>query len=274
MALDLFANFERASNSSLFYRTTGTNPTTFVYKLSDLSAPNLEIDRYYLAQYSLNGGALSSFPIFNNSYTLSATFNTTYPTVCSFYAQVTSILTDDVHAFELSEVKLLDNTNFFQTSGCYFYGEGHTEKFNFAINDSNLQNEHAKWFVGSSLDTFSLGQSAVGKTAYINLSSKPEEFSILPIHLLLTNSEFLHIPPAVTYDDVTGTKQFYPFFDSTLNIAGEENLAKNTTFKQSISVLPYPTTLLPVTLTSTFDPIFYYLPFDYTSQIFVVKLQT
>jgi hypothetical protein len=298
MALDLFANFERASNSSLFYRTTGTNPTTFVYKLSDLSAPNLEIDRYYLAQYSLNGGALSSFPVSNDSYALSANFNTTYPTICSFFAQVTSVLTKVIHTFELSaifvrefpqitsdfiaypsisinpvEITLLNNTNFFETSGCYFYGEGHTEKFNFVTNQSNLSDNQIKWFVGQSLDTFSLGQSAVGKTAYINLSSKQDEFSILPIHLLLTTPEFKHIPPAITYNDSTGAKQFYPFFDSTLNVTGEENLANNTTLKQSISVLPYPTTLLPVSLTSTFDPVFSYLPFDYTSQIFVTKIQ-
>lgn len=298
MSLDLFANFERASNSSLFYRTTGTGISTFVFKLSDLSAPNLEIERYYLAQCSLNNGPLSSFPVSNDNYTTSFNFDTTYPTICSFFAQVTSVLTDDIHTFQLSaifvkefpqintefiaypsilikpgEAKLLDNTNLFETSGCYFYGEGHTEKFNFAINDPDLQNESVKWFIGSSLNTFSLGQSATGKTAYINISSTPDEFSILPIHLLITTPEFQHIPPAITYNDSTGAKSFYPFFDSTLNVAGEEDLTKNTTFKQSISVLPYPTSLLPVTLTSTFDPVFQYLPFDYSSQIFVTKLQ-
>ena len=66
MALDLFANFERASNNTVFYRLTSDgvgSPRlyTVTLKLSDTSFPDADLSASFYATSSVNGAPRSKF---------------------------------------------------------------------------------------------------------------------------------------------------------------------------------------------------------------------
>lgn len=182
MALDLFANFERRSNNSLFYRKSSkTLPTqTFVIKLSDLALPNEDLYSLYNVQYSINQTPFVNFlPDDNGFFQLNWTINSSVPCLCSI---VVSVSTENIplHYFDLSakfipdyiyidfiaypslyvnlstgQTKEVNNTNYQLSSrGIYFYGEGHTENIQLSSNKFITRNSNViKWYVGNDIQS-------------------------------------------------------------------------------------------------------------------------
>jgi hypothetical protein len=303
MSLDLFANFERASNSSVFYRITGPSPYTITYKLSDISFPELDISEYYDAEYSFDGVSFVPFtPNLSGQYISERTVNASVPATFSFYVGVTSTLdNNDTKRFSLSATflesfpqadfitypssiiylnpstnevsrKTLNSQNFQESEGARFYGEGHTEQFWFNTTNAYSSNDTALWFVGSQLSALWTGQTATGNTASLQISSESNQAAVLPVHLLVSNNLITSSSSIFTYDDGTGEKKFYPFFSSTLTVEGHEDVENNTTLKQSISVLLYPEPT-SFSLVNSFESVPVYLPFDYSFQSFVTKAE-
>ena len=292
MALDLFVNFERSSNSSMFYRVTSVAPVTFTVKLSDLTMSDENPSSLYYAESALNNGTFSAF-IFNGSIE----FDTISPCICSISVNVSSIETNElINGFVLSGVflssipavdfvaypdKYIDETtktfvnlnsiNYSTSPGVRFYGEGHTEGIN--LSASGITNDNsANWFVGNLIYQISDGTSVLSaatitpSTAYVSVSTIPFDESIYPISLWSTNSNITTAGPFITYNDSTGEAEFYSFFNSTLNVEGLEN-SGNTNTKQSITVLQYPEAT-PAVLTSPFINLNFTLPLDYSLQTF------
>ena len=54
MALDFFVNFERTSNSSIFYREASTKPFEAVLLLADLDNTSVKLSDNYEAWYYIN----------------------------------------------------------------------------------------------------------------------------------------------------------------------------------------------------------------------------
>ena len=163
MALDLFANFERSSNSSLFYRVTSSSPSTFTIKLSDLSLPDEDLSTLYYVESALNDGSFSEFVPTVGLFTSDLTFDTTSPCICSISINISAANTmESFGSFTLSGVFVpnflsadfiaypsfyinatnkqlvgLNSTNYNTSPGVYFYGEGHTEAINLSASGLN-----------------------------------------------------------------------------------------------------------------------------------------
>ena len=287
MALDLFVNFERSSNSSLFYRVTSASSSTFTVKLSDLTLPGEDLSTTYFAQSSLNNGPFSDF-----NFDGSVDFNTTSPCVCSISVNV-SAGNEFFDSYSLSGVFLqrlpsanfiaypryyineangqlvgLSSTNYGTSPGVFFYGEGHTEVIN--LSAGRLNGDSANWFVGNSLSNISNNTSILStvtvspSTALVSVLTVPSDTSVYPISLWATNTDITTAGPFITYNDSTGVRQFYSFFTSTLSANGVDN---SQTLKGSINVLPYPNPT-PSTFESPFDLSLFTLPLDYGLQTF------
>jgi hypothetical protein len=285
MALDLFVNFERYSNSSLFYRVTSSSPSTFTVKLSDLSTPDSDLSVAFFAQSALNGGDFADFN-FNGS----ATFDTSSPCVCSISVSVStienvlfstfsvsgvfvdSLLSSDFVAYpnnyineSTGQLVALNSTNYYTSPGVYFYGEGHTEIIN--LSASTITNgSSANWFIGNPIDNILNNTSYLStviispSTAFVSIPSIESDESEYPISLLVTNSSITSAGPIVTYDDVTGEVGYYPFFKSSL-------ISTPTNTKDSITVRQYPQPV-PSLLDSPFALSSINLPLDYSLQTF------
>jgi hypothetical protein len=285
MALDLFVNFERYSNNSLFYRVTSNSLPTFTIKLSDVEAPDADLSLTYFAQSALNNGQFDNFN-FNGT----VTFDTTSPCVCSISVSVSSLNNEPLSGFSLSGVFIntllssdfiaypssyidettgqlssLNSSNYNTSLGVYFYGEGHTEIIN--LSASSITNgSSANWFIGNPINDIINNTSYLStvvlspSTAFVSVSSIQSDESEYPISLLVTNSVITSAGPIVTYDDATGEKQYYPFFKSSL-------ISTPTNTKDSITVRQYPQPI-PSLLESPFAVSFINLPLDYSLQTF------
>ena len=305
MALDLFANFERASNSSLFYRLTSASPYTVSIKLSDVLLLNEQLGTQYYVTSSINNAAPTRFFASNVDYTFqtSNNFNCTTPCVCSITVGVSSASPDfdPIVTFQLSAVFVADiptanfiaypsavitnvggtvqkvnlnSSNYTQSQGVMFYGEGHTEVVNLSSN--NLSNTSANWFVGNEITqllnstdraselTVASVNHATATTSVTSTSNFEETY---PISLLITTTAIPSTAPLVTYKDGTGNQEFYSFFTSTQNIIGGTN-SSNNYLREDLQVKSYPT---PTSLSfdSPFAQSSFSLPFDYSSQKFL-----
>ena len=199
MALDLYANFERTENSSIFYRLTSPAPYNISLKLLDTEiTPQDNITPNIIAEYSLNGGTPYLMRTKCSSFVQNLTFNSTFPSLCTISITIkdSKTLVSDrtytmqvrfVSAFPVANfavfptnipykdpstgnvfLKSLDETTYTQSSGTSFYGEGHSEEFNVirlnsssAVIDEDLSSETPIWFVGNPIHTL-LHQSSVG----------------------------------------------------------------------------------------------------------------
>jgi hypothetical protein len=159
MALELFANFERTGtgNNNIFYRPTTELPFQCILRLLDESSSltdQVNLANNFYARYSLNYGqttthfdlvtgvelrlqrsfpriypitvylySLDDFQLQNpvTTYTLSAAFIRTIPKA-NFLAYPGLVLNE-----ETGEVLQLNQTNYTESKGVSFYGEGHTE---------------------------------------------------------------------------------------------------------------------------------------------------
>jgi hypothetical protein len=157
MALELFANFERTSNSSIFYRAVSSTPYFFpvTFQLNDLADSSFfTTSANYLAAYSFNQ---QPYIQFTTSFTLASTFRVpSLPSTYSFAVRVSSASTKQLlSTFEISAAFVssflsasnfvaypsgyfidaytrtyLEPINIYSSSpGMAFYGEGHTEYF-------------------------------------------------------------------------------------------------------------------------------------------------
>ena len=288
MALDLFVNFERSSNSSLFYRVTSSTPASFTVKLSNLELPDEDLSSTFFAQSALNNGPFGDFN-FNGIMNL----DTSSPCVCSISVNVSSG-GEFFNSYSLSGIFIkripsanflaypsfyinesngqkvaLNSSNYSTSPGVYFYGEGHTEVIN--LSASGLASgDVSNWFIGNALGNIAEGTTnltvltATASTASVSVSTVPSDESSYPISLRVTNSSIALNGPLVTYDDATGVRQFYPFFSSTLNANGEE---VRQTLKGNVKVLQYPEAN-PSAFQSPFADSLFTLPLDYSLQTF------
>lgn len=300
MALDLFANYERASNNSLFYRPVSNTPHDVVFKLFDDETPNLDLTDYYQAEYTIDGSiqrspmaglqfclqigrsvpttrtitvyvsSLNPFEPFG-TYTLSAKYVSQLPEA-NFIAYPTYVIDETV-----GTIKTLNSTNYFESSGVYFYGEGHTETINLSSNYST-----AIWFVGNSLSAIEGFQSDVpvisninNQTATVVITSSPALEKIYDISLQIVNSEIVQTGPIFTYEDEAGVKLYYPFFCSTLSSDDCTPSILNNKLRNSIEVKPYPIVenYSMVSQLSGTPGAPMSLPYDFSNKRFLARVQ-
>lgn len=304
MALDLYFNFERSSNSSLFYRVTSSNPYTFNIKLSDELIPNGDLSEYYV-QYSFNNASPARWmPDENGFFTLQKSIVASYPCISSIVVYVSSGENFPINTFQLSgaivrhfptidyiaypslyvnaytaDYKYITSTNYTLSSrGLSFYGEGHTEVVNLSCNNYSNSGNTVKWLVGNSIMSLvsaaangtvssDLPVVASTSTATVTVTTEIGTYKKLPISLWATNSTITTAGPFITYRDSDGAAKYYPFFTSSLSANGSTEVNRIT--KGSISILPYPELQGITILDAPFDSSHFLLPFDYSAQAFV-----
>jgi len=296
MALDLFVNFERQSNNSLFYRETSTDNYTVFIKLSDQSLDNFVqlATANFIAECGLNNDFKVNYDFLQP---LSAIFVRNVPCISSIQVSVSSIDGTLLQTFEMSakfvdqfptadfiaypssyfdevssNIVYLSASNYFEGPGVFFYGEGHTEQIN--LSASPLQSGiSAAWIIGKNFDQTTYSVSAINvTTAIVSISSELSQSETIPISLKLYSNQFPATGPAYGYNDLTGEKEFYPLFVSTANVNGD-NLVTNTTLKDSIQIKPYPH-ISHYKYNSPFSFQRFNLPYDYTNQTFIAGIET
>lgn len=306
MALDLFANYERTENSSLFYRVTSLAPYTITFRLSDLIATNQDLDSVYFCQSSLNNGPFSQFVgDLGGRFQTSINVNCTTPCVCSFSVQVSSLPNNNfLRNFQISAVfvsqipqanfilyphsivyydeptnstkkKLLNSTNYFESSGTWFYGEGHTETFTLSSSTSNSSSLTSNWFIGnfpnqlngpSKPSSFFQAYSTSNSTVTANIFSDSATYALYPISLLLNTNQIKSDCPVITYQD-NGTKSFYPFFNSTISVSSFPDPSNNN-LKNNLEVKIYPSSS-QLLFENPFPYDYLELPFNFNNKTFI-----
>jgi hypothetical protein len=299
MALDLYVNFERYSNNSSFYRVAqpALTDVPFTIKLIDEGLADNLTFLGYSAEYSINKRPYQQMT--PNNYGViqtNVTFNTSSPCVCAISVKVYKDGVVLANTFEMSavilaefpvvdmllypgsyinestrELVLLNSSNYRDSKGPYFYGEGHTETMFLSCNVfQNLNNQFTtKWLVGNNpKDGFVNSNIIVNEltpfTASVGISSSSNDNKSYPVNVRILNEKISLTGPIITYDDTTGVPSYYPFFASTANVSGRD---LNGTFKGNIKVLPYPEKQ-QFTLVSPFSSSNLFLPLDGTPQIF------
>ena len=96
MAIDLFANFERTSNSSIFYRTVNFGSYPILLRLMDLDSPETTYSSTLCAEYSLNGGAYNLMPTSGGKFQDYLLFNCQVPALCSISARLKRIADNSI----------------------------------------------------------------------------------------------------------------------------------------------------------------------------------
>ncbi len=284
MALDLFVNYERSSNNSLFYRVTSTSPYTVTLKLSDLESPTDKIGTRYDAKLSINNGpVIQLVPTLSGDLITEIPLDTRVPCVCAFttYLYIGSDVTNtftvsgmflsylptvDFIAYPSTYIdpqtktqKGLNESNYKNSPGVYFYGEGHTENIVLSAGQVELT-DILTWTVGTSANSTIKPVNFYTSTA--SVSSVPGETASLPITVRLTNENITSSGPTYKYNDTNGEKEYYPFFASTVSVNG---VVSNEKLKSNVEVLTYPEPIEPslvspfklshFTLPTTFEPV-------------------
>lgn len=300
MAIDLFVNFERYSNNSLFYRVTSASPSTFTVKLSDEASTNSNLDALYYVEYSLNGQAYTQFQSnFTGEFIMPLVFNTTRPCVCSIAVGLTSIDSRRTSNFAMQgkfvsrlpsidfiaypslfvdidaqTQTIINSSNYLTESrGLVFYGEGHTEVINLSSNNTNYQ---INWLVGNQL--FDIVEqkyinsfypvtldSGTGTTARVSIFTQSNKQASIPISVWATNEDITTNGPVIKYNDFTGLPEYYPFFTSSITPDG--NFTENNLFKSNVNVAVYPN-FKQEALNNPFEESTFLLPLDYSTKTF------
>jgi hypothetical protein len=138
----------------------------------------------------------------------------------------------------------LTSSNYLNSPGIKFYGEGHTETINLSAK-LNPGSQRYIWYVGTP-NTIVAEATSVDLSGARSRTRIPTEigsYPQVPIFLYNTHNLILSTGPTVYYpEELSGVPAYYPFYASTTNVAGEE-LSNNNKFKQSIQVLSYETPL-------------------------------
>lgn len=268
MSLNLFLNYERTNGEGLFYREVTTTPYNVIAKIrfndETLPIPSRYAVTYTLnddselKQFNVNGTVLmfdGSIPCVSSvnvtvkdgdgsllqTLKLSCQFVTKFPEV-SFISYPTYLIDKDTGLKQLTEENFTE-----ESQGNFFYGEGHTEIINLSSDVKSAPSSPSSitWLIGNTLnkiknDTeYSVSYIPGTTKATTEISSTSNESKLVPISVLATNSEISRTGPVVKYNDVTGQKEFYPFFASSLTV--EDVPEVGTRFTGSIQIKPYPT---------------------------------
>ena len=215
----------------------------------------------------------SNQPLAN--FNLSAKFLTNIPTADFVAFGETKIYFDPV----LGPQKLdIDTSNFAQSSGTRFYGEGHTETFYLCCND-NTASLSSLWFVGNPLSEINSAYKPTSfvptltaplrNSAKVRIPTFPFDNSQYSISLMYINGDIDATSPIFTYKD-DGTKDTYPYFTTTMDFQNQRK-STNTYLKDHIIVLPYPEPASDV-LISPFTPDIFNLPVDSSNRTFTAYL--
>jgi len=252
MSLQLFANYERTTDSTTVYRAIGV-PSTYTVKLrfQDTHYPGsfLSDTNIYSAQYNVDNSPANS--IFTPSLTASVTFALSGLPVETHFINVTAFNMIDfsvegiyqfkyVFGQQIQSIKhiafpvgYIDMTNppytyvtrgsrtFYDytrgllanENGNKFIGEGHTETI-FLSTTPFFGTAH--WTVGP----YKL--STPYSTATIKISSNSNVAKVYPISVLVTDDVVTEDTPLITHDDQSGEPEFYPFYSSSLTVNGNE----------------------------------------------------
>jgi len=291
MALDLFANYERSSNSSLFYRAVSATPHDVIFKLGDVENPELDLIEVYQAEYSINGGSrqpmidLQSCQRIARSTPTNFTFTAFVSTInplssigsftltgkyISSLPQADFVIYPSIRINENDGTSIaLNSTNYFQSSGTYFYGEGHTEIVNLSSNYAT-----AVWYVGNPLSAVQQTPStkpvvtSSTRTATVSLTSALNTEASYDVSLLITNSDISQSSPIFSYNDASGQKEFYPFFKTTYRVTGDTEFLNTDYLRTPIRIKQYPI-VSNYQIVSQLSSTPTTLPYDYTNQRFL-----
>lgn len=268
MALELFANFERTSNSPIFYRVANTTPFFYpiTFQLNDL-ADNFfsTTSASFSAAYSFNQ---QPYIPFTTSFTLASTFRVpSVPNTYSFAVRVSSATTKQLlSTFEISAAfvsSFLSASNFVAYPSAYFidayvrtnltpveiftsspgmafYGEGHTEYFYLSAAPRPSIDRYV-WKFGDFTQNFTqtlCSANTLNTSVLATITSDIGFYPTIPIQLQATNSTFPSSTPGFWFDDTTGENRQYPWFKSTVDFFGNE-IEPNNKLRQSIVVKPY-----------------------------------
>lgn len=295
MALDLFLNYERQSNNSLFFREVSAATYTVSIKLSDQSVADFSgyATRNYKAEYSINNARRNPYKFSTGAV---AFFNRSVPCVSSVQVYLSSVNGAFLQKYELSAafvsqipkadfiayptsyfnevsctLNYLNVTNYFESPGVYFYGEGHTETIN--LSTASITNQvSGVWILGNNLNQTSYNVEVHSlSTASVTLSSYRKQNEEIPISLRLITQQLPVNGPIVKYDDITGIPEYYKFFETTKSLSSIS--LSGSKLKSSIRIKPYPKTAhynynSPFAKQQRFN-----LPYNYSSQQFASSIQ-
>jgi len=272
----LFVNNQTSETDTLFYRLTSSTPFSAKIRLQSLTY-NLSTtlsSNYHTAWYTVNNStrfntfsALSSFVCstprissiqaylsatsgpngitFNNWYSphllkkeLQVAFIPSYP-IANFIAWSEYYFSDPQtrEIIDTSSISTLSTLS----QGLSFYGEGHTERI--VLSAAPISNHNYNWIIyNPSLDipaTISpYSNPADTYLATATISTIRSSYPSIPISLLVSNNYILSSGPYFYYDDTTGVKTYYPFYNSTVNPTGGADPGNNF-LRENITVLPF-----------------------------------
>ena len=269
MSLSLFLNYERTSSEGIFYREI-TQTSYTVHASVRFEDDSIKVPLRYAAVYKLNGNSEENF--FDLTKSQAFVFDGTTPCVSSIevvvrdgdgtFLQTMKLSCKFVTKFpEVSfiaypsyyidkQLGLTRITSINDSPGLFFYGEGHTEVINLSANLINAPSSPAdiEWLIGNNLnDIAAVSEYEVNKipgttTATVAISSKSFDEELIPISVIAYNNEITKDEAkasVIKYDDITGEKSFYSFFNTSFSVNGALN--SNNGPQGSIQIKPYPT---------------------------------
>jgi hypothetical protein len=296
---DLFVNYESASKNNTFYRLTSSAPYTANINITSNSFP---------INTAFNNNYYKTILTLNNSQTLNSlnqinTFNVTTPVICSLQATISAISAVGSiasfytpHTIFLNSISgifvnslpsanfiaypsqfftnaialptQLNASNYTLSPGVCFYGEGHTEKINLsAASGSGITNYIWKDITGKPF--LNLSSPFTSNTNVLSVATTIGNYPTIPIGLQITTAAIPSTAPIIKYSDVDGSQSYYPYYNTTVDIGGNE-LITNNYLHQSIKVVPYEDVTYAFDAGYT-DPIIY-LPADGSSKQFLATL--
>lgn len=274
-SLTVFINYENTDNSSYFYRLTSTQDYLFQYYATTQS---LDLD-----SVTYRSSIFDTWSTINNTgtritnFSSISSFNPRTPSVCSIQVYVSAIsaintfgpwytphiFTKDISArfvpffltadfigypslyfADFQTQVRLTSSNYFESPGMFFYGEGHTETINLSARLNNNIQRYI-WTVGSDNTEFYTVTSVdlSGARSRVNITTQIGSYPTIPVSLFVTNNQFLTSGPYYFYpEELSGQPAYYPFYISTVNLTGGE-ISTNTNLRQSIRVNSYETPL-------------------------------
>jgi hypothetical protein len=274
--LDLFVNYENTNNTTYFYRLTSTSQ--YFANLSCRTSFTLNQafnEATYLGWYTLNNGSqritgltpataftrtvptVSSVQVFLSATTIPGTIspfftphiftNTLSARFVSYFPQTDFIGFPDSYFNTATTVKYLNVSNYTESPGMLFYGEGHTGFIYLcAIPQNNVQ---YNWRLENSTKQFTFTAVNINNLTVtpnvttlssiaVRIPTVTNDNFEIPILLQVTDNNFSLNDPIYYYDDVDGRLLTYPYCATTQDANGNE-LTTTTRYRQSIKVLPY-----------------------------------
>lgn len=275
--LYLFANYERTNASSYFYRLTSTTPyfVNINSQSTDFNFNNNFVDTNYRGYYTLNNQTqrLTSLSLSANfvcnSPTISSiqlylsantpqnslgpwytphTFNRTISArFVSYFPQTDFIGFPDSYFDTKTTVKYLSASNYLESPGMSFYGEGHTGTIYLCSTPQPPGTLYNWSFIGPTtqysftavnIETLQLQPGTSLSSVAVRIPTLTGDSFKIPVFLRLTDSNFTSSDPIYYYDDVSGQLLLYPYCITTVD-ADNNELFLNTRNRQSITIKPY-----------------------------------